>query len=141
MLKRLIWIGIVAGGIFGLLFRVIEQLTGKKVYTLLMNVDYFPIVKHWNLHEVTEFSFHLIVSIIVVLVLYYVLRKPGREQRVFYYIGINVLIGGVLYLTTILSERTPELADMTAFTYWLGGHAIFGALVGMMIKFSRSYII
>ena len=137
MLKRLVSIGIVSGSIFGLLLRVIEQITDKKVYTLLMNMDYFPVIKNWELSEVVEFSFHIFVSITVVIVLYYGLRKVGHEHQVSPYIWLNVLIGGLLYLTTIFSERTPELTDMIAFTYWLVGHAIFGVLVGIMIKFSR----
>lgn len=137
MLKRLILIGIVSGGIFGLLLRVIEDLTDKKVYTLLMNVDYFPLLKDLKLNEVVEFSFHIIVSIIVVIVLYYGLRKMGREEQVSPYIWLNLLIGGLLYLTTTFSERTPQLTDMIALIYWLIGHAIFGVLVGIMIKSSR----
>lgn len=137
MLKRLIWIGIITGSIFGFLFLFIEKFTNKKVYTLLMNVDYFPLIKDWNLHEIIEFALHLIVSVIVVFIIYYGLRKLGREQRTSLYIWINILIGGLLYLTTTFSERTPELVDLVAFTYWLGGHAIFGALVGIMIKISR----
>lgn len=137
MLKRLILIAIISGGIFGLFLRAIQQFTGKKVYTLLMNIDYFPILKDLKLSEIVEFSLHILVSITVVIVLYYGLRKVGHEQRVSTYIWLNVLIGGLLYLTTIFSERTPELMDLIAFTYWLFGHAIFGVLVGIMIKFSR----
>ena len=137
MLKRLILIAIISGGIFGLFLRAIQQFTGKKVYTLLMNIDYFPILKDLKLSEIVEFSLHILVSITVVIVLYYGLRKVGHEQRVSTYIWLNVLIGGLLYLTTTFSERTPELTDMIAFTYWLVGHAIFGVLVGIMIRFSR----
>ena len=117
MLKRLILIAIISGGIFGLFLRAIQQFTGKKVYTLLMNIDYFPILKDLKLSEIVEFSLHILVSITVVIVLYYGLRKVGHEQRVSTYIWLNVLIGGLLYLTTTFSERTPELTDMIAFSY------------------------
>lgn len=137
MLKRLIGIGIIVGGIFGLLFKLIEKLTNKKVYTLLMNVDYFPVIKHWELNEVVEFSLHLFVSVIVVLVLFNGLKRAGSERRIAPYIWLNILIGGLLYVTTTFSERTPELTDMIAFIFWLGGHVIFGALVGIMIRISR----
>lgn len=137
MLKRLILIGIVAGGIFGLLLKGIQQLNGKRVYTLLLNVDYFPLLKDWELNEVVEFLLHIAVSIIVVWILYVGLRKIGYEQRISPYIWINILIGGLLYFTTTFSERTPELTDMVAFIYWLGGHIIFGALVGILVKISR----
>lgn len=137
MLKRLTLIGIVSGGIFGLLLKVIEQLTGKRVYTLLLNVDYFPLLKDWELNEVVEFSLHIAVSIVVVWILYVGLKKIGYEYRISLYIWANVLIGGLLYFTTTFSERTPELTDMVAFTYWIGGHIIFGALVGILIKIRR----
>jgi len=137
MLKRLTLIGIVSGGIFGLLFKVIEQLTGKRVYTLLLNVDYFPLLKDWELNEVVEFSLHIAVSIVVVWILYVGLKKIEYEYRISLYIWANILIGGLLYFTTTFSERTPELTDMVAFTYWIGGHIIFGALVGILIKIRR----
>lgn len=137
MLKRLTLIGIVSGGIFGLLLKVIEQLTGKRVYTLLLNVDYFPLLKDWELNEVVEFSLHIAVSIVVVWILYVGLKKIEYEYRISLYIWANVLIGGLLYFTTTFSERTPELTDMVAFTYWIGGHIIFGALVGILIKIRR----
>lgn len=139
MLRILLITGIVAGTIFGLLLKMIEQLTYKKVYVLLLNVDYFPLLKNLELSEIIEFSLHLLVSMIVVIVLYYGLKTLEYERRIAPYIWINVIIGVFLFLTTSFSERTPELTDMVALMYWLGGHAIFGALVGMMIYFFRKH--
>lgn len=137
MLKKLMLIGIVAGGIFGLFLKVVQQFTGKKVYTLLMNVDYVPILKDLQLNEFVEFSLHIVVSVILVWILYFGLGSIGYEQSIFIYMWINVVIGGFLYATTVFSERTPEITDIVALTYWLGGHIIFGLLVGIMIRFSR----
>lgn len=134
-MKKLLTIGVVAGSIFGLLCKGIEQFTHKKVYTLLLNVDYFPVIKDWEMHEFIEFSLHLFVSIIVVFVLYDVFQRFDCEDRITPYIWSNLIIGGLLFPTTSLSGRTPELTDVVALMYWLGGHAIFGALVGLMIYF------
>lgn len=137
-LKRLTGVaivGLVAGLIFGVFLKIIEQLTGKKVYTLLLNVDYFPVLKNIKLNEGVEFSFHLMVSVILTIVLYYVLRRYHHHHHdVIYYVSLNSLIGAVLFLTTGLSNRTPELLDVTAFLYWLLGHVLFGFLIGGMIQ-------
>ena len=38
-------------------------MTGYKVYTLLLNIDYIPILNEFKFPEVVEVIFHLIVSV------------------------------------------------------------------------------
>lgn len=135
-MKKLLMIGIVAGSVFGWLLKVIEQLTDKKVYTLLLNIDYIPFLKEWNIGEFVEFLMHLFVSIIVVFILYNFFTYFKCEHLITPYVLINVLIGVALFPTTSFSSRTPEFIDSVAFLYWLGGHVIFGLIVGLMIRSS-----
>lgn len=132
---KLIGIGLIIGTIFGLLLKIIEQVTTKRVYTLLLNVDYFPLLKNWEFPETIEFSFHLIVSIGLVVILYEVLKRFNQQANIQLYIFINTMIGVCLYPLTLFSTRTPAFNDITAFFYWVIAHLIFGALVGIFIKY------
>lgn len=131
---KLAAIGIFTGTIFGLIMKLIEFWTEKKVYTLLLNIDYIPILQDWNLNEFLEFSLHLIVSIGVVFVLYYGFKLFKWHLKISSYIIANIIIASGLYLTTSFSDRTPELTDGVAFIYWVIGHAIYGALLGLTLR-------
>lgn len=131
---KLTAIGIVTGTIFGLILKVVESLTEKRVYTLLLNIDYIPILQDWNLNEFLDFSLHIIVSIGVVFVLYYGFKFINWHLKITPYVIANIVIAAGLYLTTSFSNRTPDLADGVAFIYWVVGHAIYGLLLGLAIR-------
>jgi len=133
--SKLLGIGIISGLILGGVLGIVQQFTNKKVYLLLMNVDYIPIVKDWNVGPVMGFIFHLIVSVALVFVLYYVLKKLKLHQKIAIYILVNTLGGALLFSLTALSERTPAITDAAAFIYWVLGHAIYGSSVGVMVYF------
>lgn len=132
---KIIPIGIVSSAIFGILLKMIEKVTHKRVYTLLLNVDYFPVIKQWNFPEIIEFGFHLIVSIILVIIFYNVFKRFNIHDRILPYVLINTVIGICLYTLTLFSDRTPAFNDGIAFAYWVFGHVVFGAVVGMLIKY------
>ncbi|WP_019377358.1 hypothetical protein [Virgibacillus halodenitrificans] len=134
---KLVNIGIISGLFLGGLLFILEKWSSEKVYVLLMNVDYIPVLKEIPLHPVAEFILHLIVSIVLVFMLYYGLSRFKSEKKVLLYIVINTLIGAVLFLTTSFSDRTPELTDGMAFFYWLSAHFIYGWLVGSLIVFVK----
>src|SRR5690625_5277469 len=89
-LMALCVIGLLAGSIFGGLLKLIELLTDKKVYTLLLNVDYFPILKDVSRSELMDFMFHLIVSMIVVIVFFNSLKSINRAYNVMDYVWLNI---------------------------------------------------
>ncbi|WP_203363610.1 hypothetical protein [Bacillus sp. REN10] len=125
--------GIVSGIFLGLFLKVIEVGLGIKVYTLLMNVDYIPVIKEFALPEVIEFSLHLIVSIVLAMILFYMIKK-GRwtnQQIIFRTVAICFLIGVLLYPTTALSDRTPSITSLSAIFYWLVGHALYGGVLSL----------
>lgn len=134
LFMKLLFIGVVSGFTLGGFLGIIQQLTHKKVYTLLVNIDYIPVAQDWEVGPVMDFSFHLIVSIAVVFVLYFVFKKLNLHRKITIYIFANVVIGSLLFSVTALSERTPAVTDAVAFSYWVVGHAIYGASVGMMIN-------
>lgn len=126
-------IGLLSGTIFGLFLKLIEQMTNKKVYTLLLNIDYIPLLKELNLTEGSEFGLHLIVSVFVTYILFYGLKNAQRQYQIKYYVVLNMMIAMMLYGTTVLSERTPNLFDLEAQLYWFLGHILFGTIQGWLI--------
>ena len=126
-------IGIISGLILGGYLKIIEWFTGKKIYVLLMNIDYFPVIGRMEINAVTEFGLHLFVSVLLVFVIYFLFLKWNIVTRSLPYILGNALIGGILYITTILSERTPAIDDLSALTYWICGHILYGIIVWFLV--------
>ncbi|WP_153733102.1 hypothetical protein [Sporosarcina obsidiansis] len=130
------WIGIISGVILALFLKVVQSITDHQVYTLLLNVDYIPIVKEYQFPEVVEVLFHLIVSVILCTVFVFLYdrgRGTFRKHIIFFSLAINVLIGLLLYPTTSFSERTPSVTSIPALCWWVLGHTIYGALVGILL--------
>lgn len=129
--------GLVAGFVLGFFLKGMQVMTGFQVYTLLMNIDYLPVLKNFQFPEWIEFSFHLIVSIAIsFLVKLIAIRREWKKQRiVFASIFLNIIIALVIYPTTVLSTRTPELFSLVSITIWLVGHVIYGGILGVFLSY------
>lgn len=127
--------GITTGLGLGVLFKIVEKLTSIKVYTLLLNIDYFPGMKDVVVPELIGFLLHMIVSIsfafCVALYLFY--RKKSVNKIMKFSIISSIIIGVALFPTTALSEVTPPLTDLAALTIWLLGHTGYGWLLGRIL--------
>lgn len=130
-------IGILSGLILGGFLYVFQQWTAIPVYTLLMNVDYFPVLKDVYLPSWLEFSLHLLVSIMIVSLLFFVLEKWNLSGWVWVYLLVNIGIGLIIFPTTMLSDRTPEIDQTGAWILWIVGHAIYGFSVWVMYMFVK----
>ncbi|PAV31471.1 hypothetical protein CIL05_02110 [Virgibacillus profundi] len=137
ILMKLIAAGLISGITLGGFLKLVEGISGKFVYVLLLNVDYIPIVRDWQMNEIIELTLHLIVSILLVIVLYYLFKVMNIHTKIYPYVVVNMLVGGVLFLTTAFSQRTPEITDIAAFIYWIVGHLIYGAVVGSLLFLMR----
>src|SRR5690625_7939917 len=100
--SKLLGIGITSGLILGGVLGIVQQFANKKVYLLLMNVHYIPIVKDWNVGPVTGIIFHLIVTIALVVVLYYVFKKLKLHKKIAIYNIANSYDGTLLFSLTTL---------------------------------------
>lgn len=142
---RRLWViftGMLSGIFLGLFLKMIEISTDIKVYTLLLNVDYFPILKNYNFPESIEFVFHLIISGILAVCLFFIINKYRwkRTQIITRTLFITFTIGVLLYPTTALSVRTPELTSISAMFFWLLGHLLYGLLLSIFfIKSARLF--
>lgn len=124
-----------AGLLLGLYMKAVQQLTGQTVYTLLLNVDYIPLLNELALSELWEFALHLFVSALVgigLALFFRIVRWPSVRQT-YSAMAVSLLIGLVLFPTTLLSDRTPSIGSGAAWTWWLVGHAVYGWVLGELL--------
>ena len=126
----------VSGIVLGLFLKIIQFFTNLNVYTLLLNVDYVPTLKNIKLPEIVEFSLHMVISIFlaVVLNMYIKSRELEKEAIHRFVVKVSLLVGLLLYPTTLLSERTPSITNAYAFLGWMAGHWIYGLVLGRILS-------
>lgn len=131
---EVLMIGILTSFVLGFFLKLIEGLTNLKVYTLLLNIDFIPIIGEINFPEWIEFSFHMIISIILVFIFNYIILKyKWNWQGVLFYVSLsNMLIGLLIYPITLFSERTPPLLSIFPLNFWLIGHLIYGISMSLL---------
>jgi hypothetical protein len=117
--------GLISGVVLGLFLKAVQEYTEEKVYILLLNVDYIPMLNRIKYPEAVEFAIHLLISILLSMIL------GARPRSKAFFILAGMVIGIVLYPTTLLSNRTPELMDFQAIFYWLVGHALYGYVLSV----------
>lgn len=134
-LTHAFWSGLAAGILLGLLLKMIEYFTSLKVYTLLLNIDYLPILQQLKLSEFTEFALHLVISVLLsgVLAVFLKHKEWSWSTILFFVTVVCVLVGLLIYPTTALSERTPDLFDSSAILLWLAGHLVYGIALGSFL--------
>ena len=133
---RPITASLLAGILLGLFLKFVEPVTGLKVYTLLLNVDYIPILKDIKVSEIIEFLLHLIVSVVlgVLLHIYLINKEFPIKQKVKFVVKVSLLIGLFLFPTTMLSDRTPVITSAYSFFFWMVGHGLYGIVLGKLIS-------
>jgi hypothetical protein len=102
----------------------------------LLNVDYVPILKNIKLPEIIEFGLHLVISIVLAYIMnVYINRKSPKKEAIYRFVRrVSIIVGLLLYPTTLLSERTPSITDAYAFLMWMVGHLIYGIILGRMLS-------
>ncbi|NGZ75155.1 hypothetical protein GYN08_07480 [Saccharibacillus sp. VR-M41] len=133
-------VGLAAGTALGLILKAVQSLSGHRVYRLLLNADYVPVLKNFRLSEWTEFVIHLIISVVLCVVLGLLWERRAKRSlpSAGRMTGITALIGGaiglLLYPTTLLSRGgTPPIDSLPAWLWWLGVHLLYGAAVGLLL--------
>lgn len=129
--------GLLSGMFLAIFLKLVEKATHLKVYTLLLNIDYIPIINHYHFPEIIEVAFHLIISILLSISLSLVLNYLGvtsGKSLILWCIAICLSIGLLLFPTTAFSDRTPSVTSLPALLYWLTGHGLYGFLLGCLFK-------
>lgn len=129
--------GVVTGVELGVLLKFIEMYTDKKVYTLLLNIDF---VYAQPLPEWIEFALHLLVAIVLGIVYVWLLSRVSyvRTHRMLVGILIGVATIPAFFPLTALSPRTPAVDDWVAFGWWAFGHVMYGAMLGFFGHFVKT---
>ncbi|KUP07662.1 hypothetical protein Q73_04835 [Bacillus coahuilensis m2-6] len=130
MIRKGIIIGTISGLLLGFFLKGIEYLTGVKVYTLLLNVDFIPIIGDIQWPEFIEFFFHCIISFLIGILYLYIIEKSSNkwfgEHPLFTSFLITLPTIPLYFPLVLLAEKTvPPLWDIVAFTYWGLGHIVY----------------
>ncbi|MCQ4086453.1 hypothetical protein [Saccharibacillus sp. JS10] len=135
--------GLFSGILLGLMLKAVQSFSGHKVYRLLLNADYVPVLKEFRLSEFTEFVIHLVISAVLVVVLgifwQYLSYRPNQSaytaRKVIAGTAlISMVIGAALYPRTLLSSGgTPPINSVPAWFWWLFAHSMYGAISGVLI--------
>jgi uncharacterized membrane protein YagU involved in acid resistance len=120
-----------SGIILGLCLKWIEWLTGKQVYTLLLNVDFIPIIGPIQWPEWVEFVFHLFIAVVIGIVFVYIVDKLNNMsiRKIVLCSFLLTLPTIPLYfpLTLLALKPKPAVDDALAIFYWTAGYLIFAA--------------
>ncbi|UII57265.1 hypothetical protein LS684_07440 [Cytobacillus spongiae] len=134
--KLALFLGIASGLILGFFLKVIEVATGNKVYTLLLNVDFVPILGAMAWHEAIEFLFHLLFSIGLSILFVFIISRYSIEKLSSYlFIGVVVTLPTVfLYFPLVLlaQKDVPTIKDVESIFYWSTGHLLYGLSLGLI---------
>lgn len=133
-----LWIGFWSGLVLGLLLKWIQSVTGEQVYTLLLNIDFMPLIGTIQWSEVTEFIFHMIISLIIGIVFVFLAKRRTYlfGQLVLISLLISVPFPFLFFILAKLAIRTdvPALTDWGAFLYWVFAHLTYSLLLPILYK-------
>ncbi|MGE6368518.1 hypothetical protein ACQKDD_06200 [Planococcus kocurii] len=137
LLKGL-WIGFWSGLILGLLMKWIQSVTGVQIYTLLLNVDFVPVIGTIQWSEVTEFIFHMTISLIIGVVFVYLAKRRNYSfgQLVLISLLMSVPFPFLYFLLSYfaIEANVPAVTDWGAFLYWVFSHLTYSLLLPILYK-------
>lgn len=132
-----IWIGFWSGFILAGVLKWMEVLTGKEVYTLLLNIDFLPFVAAETWSDTGLFVLHMAVSIIIGIIYVFLAKRQrytfGQLFLISFLIGIPFFL---LYfpLAALAVEPLVSPFDFNAFLYWAFGHFTFILALPVLYK-------
>ncbi len=122
--------GFISGVVLGIFLKLVEIVTQIKVYTLLLNVDFIPIIRRQAWPESIEFFFHLLIACFIGLIFGALLLK--RTNR--YKLAILLTLPAIpLYvpLTMLSIKETPSIHDLNAILWWTAAHLLFAITLAL----------
>ncbi|OIU72362.1 hypothetical protein [Rossellomorea aquimaris] len=130
-----IGIGIVSGILLGLLLKLLQALTGIKVYILLLNVDFLPYIGSIQWPEWIEFIFHLIVSCLIGIVFVMIIHRFKLAGMAVWITSFALTMPAFLLyfpLSSLAIKDVPAPHDPSAILLWLLGHLVYGASIPLL---------
>lgn len=129
---KLTFIGVIAAIVLMLALKVVQLVNGNQAYILLFNFDYIPVINTLKPVWLFGYIFHFLTCIISVIALFYILGNLSK--KILLYVLVYSVGGGALYFLTALSDQPPAANDVMAWLYWTIAHALFGFVVGYLVK-------
>lgn len=133
-LFKLTTIGLFSGIVLMLVLKIVMIINGNTAYVLLFNFDYIPVLKDLKPTWVFGYVFHFLTCIVSVIALFHILKTWTLEKNILPYILVYTIGGGALFFLTALSDQPPATNDIMAWIYWTIAHAVFGYVVGVLVK-------
>lgn len=134
-------IGIISGIVLGVVLKVIEAQTTKKVYTLLLNIDFIPILNSIQFGEMGEFLFHLLFSIILSFIYMSWTEKSNSNSAITYFLKASIVTFPTVLLYFPLSflaiKEVPAINDVQSIMYWTFGHFIYVITLSVLVYFQQ----
>lgn len=128
-IKHIFKSGILSGFILGCFLMLIEFMTGKKVYTLLLNVDFIPLFNRVIWPEWMEFLFHLIISLAAAAAFFIFLQSGIKPYPAALAVALPAAF--LYFPLSVLSAKPVAAADDSgAFFYWTAGHLLYALSLG-----------
>jgi hypothetical protein len=126
MFVRILLIGSIAGLILSGWMFLWQQLTDIRVYTLLMNVDFIPVLNQVEWDQLMLNLFHLFISWAIVPVYILVKRKLPVNK---WLIGLimSAAVACVYFpLVALAVKPVPSFGNGYALLIWYTGHLLYG---------------
>ncbi|MGD7043545.1 hypothetical protein [Jeotgalibacillus proteolyticus] len=120
-------LGLLSGFLLGFILKGMEAATSLKVYTLLLNIDFIPIIGDILWPEWIEFLFHLIIAVIIGIVYWYGAQKITGWAKLIVFAFLLTFPVIFLYfpLSFLAIKEVPEPGNMIAFGLWSTAHFIY----------------
>lgn len=138
MIRRGAFTGLISGILMGVFIKALEVLSGKKVYVLLLNVDFIPGFNNANLSEPAEFSLHLIVAVVIGIIFAFLVEHFHLfDKRRQYLVALGITFPTILLyfpLTILAIKETPAPTDVIAILLWSIGHLAFAVFLPIFYK-------
>jgi hypothetical protein len=134
-----IFIGTINGCLMGLFLKLVESQTDLRVYTLLLNVDFVPVIGMIKWPEPIEFIFHLVISIAVSFAFSFLSDRMHsndslpRSWLLSFFLCSPTFI---LYfpLIHLANKEVPAWNNWDAFAVWTIAHLFYAWLLPILNK-------
>ncbi|WP_173916969.1 hypothetical protein [Halobacillus sp. Marseille-Q1614] len=141
MWKKGFWIGTASGLALGFYMWIIESLTEIKIYTLLMNVDFIPVIGDIDWPVFIEWLFHMIISWGIGIFYCFLLRNRQtntvRLQWMAAYVLSAIAASTYFPLTILAIKETPSVTNIAAISFWLAGHILYATILKASYSIKR----
>ncbi|MDN4523565.1 hypothetical protein [Fictibacillus fluitans] len=129
-----LWAGFLSGCVLGFFLLSVQLVTGVRVYTLLINIDFMPFLLPLFSSEWSQFLLHLLVSCIIGMTAVYLsFRLSWNYWRISFSLS---LFAALLYfpLTKLSVTPAPAWNDWVAILFWFSGHMLYAVVLAGLIQ-------